>query len=277
MLHRTFQHIQKIGPKNEARLWQEGIRHWDDFRAPYPDHFSPAQAAYIDRCLAEARRHLPNRPGWFLDRLPAREHWRIFPHFRAVSAYLDIETDGSYANRITTVTVFGGRRIRCFVQGDNLDDLPMALKEYDVLITYSGKSFDVPVIEKYFGTRLGLAHLDLRYLLAGLGFKGGLKKCERTLGLDRGELTGVDGYAAVLLWEYYRRTGERRALETLLAYNILDTVNLERLMVETYNRYLDRTPFDTEPRLELPATPDLPCRPDPELLAELQRLTVMRV
>ena len=47
-------------------------------------------------------------------------------------------------------------------------------------------------------------------------------------------------------------------------------------MVETYNRYLDRTPFDTEPRLELPAAPALPCRPDPELLVELQRLTVMR-
>jgi uncharacterized protein len=273
MLPNTFQHIQKIGPKSEERLWQAGVRHWDDFRAPYPDFLSPAQSCYIEKCLSEARAHLPARPRWFLERLTSREHWRIFPHFRAVTAYLDIETDGSFANRITTATIFDGRNIRCFVQDDNLDQLPMALREYDVLVTYSGKSFDVPVIEKYFGTELRIARLDLRYLLAGLGFKGGLKRCEILLGLDRGELTGVDGYAAVLLWQLYRRTGEKRALETLLAYNIMDTVNLERLMVEAYNRYLARTPFMAEYRLELPAFPELPYQADPVLVTELRRMT----
>jgi hypothetical protein len=270
MLTNTFQLIQKIGPKSEARLWRCGIRHWDDLTAPFPDHLSSAQGSYMTNCLAEARSHLPCRPGWFLDKLPAREHWRIFPHFRAVTAYLDIETDGSAANRITTATIFDGRRIRCFVQGDNLDDLPLALREYDVLITYSGKSFDVPVIEKQFDINLKIAHLDLRYLLAGLGLKGGLKRCEVRLGLDRGELTGVDGYAAVLLWQFYRRTGQRRALETLLAYNIMDTVNLELLMVEVYNRNLTATPFGEQLRLEPPEPPELPFSPDPGLLAELR-------
>lgn len=270
MLTNTFQLIQKIGPKSEARLWQAGIRHWDDLTAPYPDHLSSAQGTYMCNCLAEARTHLPCRPAYFLEKLAAREHWRIFPHFRAVSAYLDIETDGSFANRITTATIFDGRQIRCFVQGDNLDDLPLALREYDVLITYSGKSFDVPVIEKQFNTTLKIAHLDLRYLLAGLGFKGGLKKCEIRLGLDRGELTGVDGYAAVLLWQMYRRTGQRRALETLLSYNIMDTVNLERLMVEVYNRNVAATPFGEELRLEMPELPELPFCPDPGLVAELR-------
>lgn len=271
MLTNTFQLIQKIGPKSEERLWQAGIRHWDDLAAPYPDHLSDAQGNYMINCLAEARTHLPCRPGWFLEKLAAREHWRIFPHFRADSAYLDIETDGSYANRITTATIFDGRRIRCFIQGDNLDALPVALREYEVLITYSGKSFDVPVIEAYFGTRLGIAHLDLRYLLAGLGFKGGLKKCEIRLGLDRGELCGVDGYAAVLLWQLYRRTGKQQVLETLLAYNIMDTVNLERLMVEVYNRNIAATPFSEELRLAVPETPPLPFTPDPGVLAELRR------
>jgi len=275
MLTNTFQLIQKIGPKSEERLWQCGIRHWDDLTAPYPDHLSPAQGDHMAKCLTEARTHLACRPSWFLEKLAAREHWRIFPHFRAVTAYLDIETDGSFANRITTATIFDGQNIRCFVQGDNLDNLPLALREYDVLVTYSGKSFDVPVIEKQFGTRLKIAHLDLRYLLAGLGFKGGLKKCEIRLGLDRGELTGVDGYAAVLLWEMYRRTGKRRALETLLAYNIMDTVNLERLLVEVYNRNIAATPFGEELRLEMPESPELPFRPDPEVLAELRsRLAV---
>ena len=270
MLTNTFQMLQRIGPRSEERLWGSGVRHWDDLTAPYPAHLSPAQGAFMEGCLAEARTHLSSRPGWFLEKLPPREHWRIFPHFRSVTAYLDIETDGSYADRITTATIFDGHRIRCFVQGENLDDLPLALHEYDVLVTFSGKSFDVPVIEKQFGTRLKIAHLDLRYLLAGLGFKGGLKKCEILLGLDRGELTGVDGLAAVLLWGHYRRTGARRALETLLAYNIMDTVNLERLMVEVYNRQLASTPFRSELTIAVPTAPTLPYAPDPGILARLR-------
>ena len=48
------------------------------------------------------------------------------------------------------------------------------------------------------------------------------------MGLDRGYLEGVDGYFAVLLWREYELYHDQEALETLLAYNIADTVNLER-------------------------------------------------
>ena len=95
--------------------------------------------------------------------------------------------------------------------------------EYEVLVSYNGKSFDVPVIERFFNITLDKAHIDLRYVLNFLGFKGGLKGCESQLGLSRSKLDGVNGYMAVLLWNLYQQTGERRALETLLAYNIMDT------------------------------------------------------
>jgi uncharacterized protein YprB with RNaseH-like and TPR domain len=49
-----------------------------------------------------------------------------------------------------------------------------------------------------------------------LGFKGGLKGCERQLGLDRGDLKDIDGFFAVLLWGEYQRTGDQKALDTLL-------------------------------------------------------------
>jgi uncharacterized protein YprB with RNaseH-like and TPR domain len=52
---------------------------------------------------------------------------------------------------------------------------------------YNGKTFDVPFIEKYFGIRMNHAHIDLRYVLKSLGYAGGLKRCEKALGLDRGE------------------------------------------------------------------------------------------
>ena len=43
---------------------------------------------------------------------------------------------------------------------------------------------------------------------------------------------GVGGHFAVLLWAKDRSTGNRQALETLLAYNNQDAVNLEILRVE---------------------------------------------
>ena len=88
-----------------------------------------------------------------------------------------------------------------------------------------------PFLRDRLGCPLDQAHIDLRYVLASLGYKGGLKKCETALGIDRGDLDGVDGSLAVLLWEEYRKTGSPKALDTLLAYNIEDVVNLETLMV----------------------------------------------
>jgi uncharacterized protein YprB with RNaseH-like and TPR domain len=49
--------------------------------------------------------------------------------------------------------------------------------------------------------------------------------------MDRGNLSDVDGFFAVLLWNEYRKTGNQKALDTLLAYNVQDTVNLQNLMV----------------------------------------------
>jgi hypothetical protein len=66
---------------------------------------------------------------------------------------------------------------------------------------------------------------------------------ERQLGTDRGNLRDVDGFFAVLLWDEYQRTGDQRALDTLLAYNVQDTVTLENLMVTAYNMKLRETPF----------------------------------
>ena len=61
--------------------------------------------------------------------------------------------------------------------------------------------------------------------------------------MDRDELEGVDGFLAVLLWHEYRRRDNRDALETLLAYNVQDVLNLETLVVFAYNQKLRETPF----------------------------------
>lgn len=272
MLTNTFIHLQGIGLKTETDLWHSGIRTWDDFRASAPGFFSGPKAAYFSQALAEASRQLSCRPDYFTALLPASQHWRIFPHFQEKTAYLDIETTGlADSSEITTIAIYDGKRIKYYIQGENLASFPADIMNYDVLVSYNGKSFDVPMINRYFGIRLSQAHIDLRYVLYNLGIKGGLKGCERQLGLDRGELDGVDGYMAFVLWDRYRQTGDRKALETLLAYNIMDTVNLERLMIEAYNRNLSLTPF-RDKLLPEPLLPPIPFSPDRKLIAELSEL-----
>jgi len=272
MLFQTFVHIPGIGVATEQRLWEAGVHHWDDFAAPWPAGFSGRRGEMVRRLLADTRARHAEGVRSVARLMRATHHWRLFPHFRESVAYLDIETTGRGPGPevITAITLYDGVAIQTFVRGANLDDFVEAVRRYEVLVTYNGRCFDAPVIERAFGIRLDQVHIDLRFLLQELGITGGLKGCEKKLGLDRGDLDGVDGWFAVLLWREYERTGNRAALETLLAYNIVDTVNLETLMVHAYNRKVAQTPFGAHLTLPLPIPPVNPFAADPALVAELR-------
>ena len=246
MLTNTFIHIQGIGAITEQRLWESGIRDWDAIDGDLPSQVAPRRKYFLLSGIEESRRHLGGcNPSYFSKLLPSNQSWRFFPEFSNSTVYLDIETTGldRYFNDITTIALYDGKSISTYVQGQNLDDFVEDIQKYKVIVSYNGKSFDVPFLEHYFNIRLGHAHIDLRYVLSSLGLRGGLKGCEKQLGMDRGDLKDIDGYFAVLLWEEYQRTGDQKALDTLLSYNIQDTINLENLMVTAYNMKLKDTPF----------------------------------
>jgi hypothetical protein len=182
---------------------------------------------------------------YFTKALPGAEQWRVYENFKDKTAFLDIETTGcgGGTDHITAISLYGGGDIQTYVHGKNLNDFIKDVDAFKVLVTYNGKCFDVPFIEREFQIKLPHGHIDLRYILKSLGYKGGLKGCEKQIGLTRGNLEGVDGYFAVLLWNEYKRTGNERALETLIAYNVEDTVNLETLMTFAYNKKAEQTPF----------------------------------
>jgi uncharacterized protein YprB with RNaseH-like and TPR domain len=272
VLLNTFSHVPGIGPETERRFWERGLRCWDDFIEPYPLRLPPRRAVVIRQDLERSRRHLAGRPHFFADRLGADQHWRIFPHFRDLTAFVDIETTGldGWNSYITTIALYDGKTVSHYINGENLEQFVEDIRRYEVIVTYNGKCFDVPFIESHFSTRLDQVHIDLRYVLKRLGYCGGLKGCEKQMGLHRGELDGVDGYFAVLLWHEFRRTGSRKALETLLVYNIEDTVNLEYLMVAAYNLNLKKTPFAESHQLPLPSPPKLPFRPDRKIVQRIR-------
>ncbi len=273
MLEHTFCHIPSIGLKREADLWSRGVHHWDDCarlrELEVPARLVPA----IEGHLPLSRESLRQRdPAFFRQWVPSSETWRAFPDFRDCIAYLDIETTGLYPGHdaITSIALYDGRSIRTYVKGRNLDEFEDDILPYRLLVTFNGSRFDLPFLERAFGMRFPQLHIDLRFVLKSLGYRGGLKAIERRVGIGRDALEGVDGFFAVLLWREYEETGRASALETLLAYNIEDVVNLEKLLVLAYNRKLEGTPFRERLLLPEPAAPELPCRPDPALIARLR-------
>jgi uncharacterized protein YprB with RNaseH-like and TPR domain len=274
MLIHTFCHIPRIGTRAEHRLWNAGIHTWDDLASAGAPLLSGTRAAgaEIERFVDESHAALMAAdPLYFARLLPGHLHWRLYPDFQDSVAFLDIETTGTnhHHDHVTTIALYDGRHTRFYVHGHNLHEFPGDLERYKVLVTYNGKQFDVPYLERAFGINVPQVHIDLRFILASLGYSGGLKGCEKQLGIDRGDLDGVNGYFAVLLWREFRKTGNTRALETLLAYNIADTVNLAQLMIAAYNQKLADTPFDSHRRLPPVDSPPSPFTPDVDVLAKL--------
>jgi uncharacterized protein len=265
MLTNTFVHIQGIGVKTEQKLWESGFTGWDCISQGALHGLIKKRNGFLHAGIEESIKNLDdNNPAYFGSRLQSGQAWRMFPEFRSSIAYVDIETTGldRGCDEITTIALFDGRSIRTYVQGENLGRFADDIRDYRVLVTYNGKSFDVPFMERYFNSRLNHAQIDLRYILKSLGFSGGLKSCERQLGMSRGDLSEVDGFLAVYLWDRYKRKGDLKALESLLAYNVQDTINLERLIVTAYNMEIRNTPFAAEKRLPDVALPENPFRVD---------------
>ena len=274
MLKNTFLHVPGIGTISEKKIWDCGVSCWDDFIEIGSPRLSAKKVQSVKDCIEESTGHLENtNPGYFAQLLPSNQYWRLFPEFRESVAYLDIETTGldSWINEITMIGVYDGKSITHYLKGKNLADFQEDIRKYKVIVTYNGKCFDIPFIESNLGISIGHVHIDLRYVLASLGYRGGLKGCERMLGIARGDLEGIDGYFAVLLWDDFRRKGNQRALDTLLAYNTLDVVNLETLMVAAYNGKLNDTPFLLTHKLPIPSSPEVPFKADQETIERIKR------
>ncbi|RJX35487.1 MAG: exonuclease [Desulfarculus sp.] len=234
MLTRTFIHIPTVGPKRELALWRAGLRDWRDFLARGAE-LAPRAVFNLGRPVIQRSLAALERPGGLAELaglIHTSEHWRFYPQYKRV-AYLDIETGGDPEDfgGITVVGLYDGREVRQYVAGRDLHEASQAMAGYEVVVTFAGASFDLPVLRQVFSRLLvPPVHIDLRWLLRRLGLRGGLKRIERSLGLERPEHVGdMDGYMAVMLWQEHL-AGDEEALRTLLDYNACDIVNLEPLL-----------------------------------------------
>ena len=251
MIRRTFQLVSGIGPWREKDLWARGVTTWDQFPAASDPVAVSAKVDAAARALIQrAQTALEARDLAELGRLfPAREHWRCYQDFADQAVYFDIETDGREHQRPTVVSLFHRDGLEVFIQGRNLDALPAALARWPLWLTFNGACFDIPVLQGFFPELAApQLHIDLRFVARRLGFNGGLKPLEDTLGLGRPpHLRGTHGADAVLLWRAYQASGNVQLLRHLVEYNLYDAFQLRAVMDRLYNQFAERLACDLSP------------------------------
>jgi len=236
MLRSTFIHAPGVGETTERKLWDAGIRDWDAFLTPGAKlPVGPGKRDIIAPIIAESQERLAETDHRYFARvLPAGEHWRATGEFSERMAFLDIETTGMGTHSHPTVIGiydFAEGEYRAFIYGEDIRDFVDVVDEYRVLVTFFGTGFDLPVLRQW-DPRIQFhqLHVDLCPLLRRLGYKGGLKRIEKQLGIARlDEVEGLDGMDAVRLWWRWKR-GDEDALQTLIEYNRADVVNMVRLL-----------------------------------------------
>ena len=238
-IENSFIPVRGVGEATERRLWESGVTHWDEFD---PSLVGETTGDRIEAFLAEARARLDDDDAtFFAETFPSSERWRLYENLRDEVCFFDIETTGLdlARNDVTTASFHRAGETTTLVRGRDLT--AAALREQfdaaSMLVTFNGKRFDVPFLERSFDLTVDVPHVDLMYPCRRLGLTGGLKRIERDVGVAR-EGPDVDGREAVRLWRRYER-GDAAALDTLVAYNRDDAANLERLMDHVTGRLHD--------------------------------------
>lgn len=232
MLEESFIHIPGVGRDTERSLWEQGCTDWQTF-LDQPNEFRTGHVAAnaVVSYLKKSQDALQQKNHQFFAKgLRQTNAWRAWDSFKTTCAYLDIETDGGRTTQSVTVIGIWDGEFHAFVAEDNINDFRDAISHYNMIVTFFGSGFDLPILmKKYRSVIWDQLHLDLMHTARALGVRGGLKKIEQMYGITRPEgVIGLNGLDAVRLWRQ-ARFGNKRALQTLLDYNRADVENLETL------------------------------------------------
>ena len=228
-----FLHIKSINEELELQLYSKNIYTWDDLITHIEEESIQLKKKEEVLIELELSKYAHKELNWkfFTSKILSKYHYKLLSLTTKI-AYVDIETTGlsKYHHYITTIGVYDGNESRIFVRGIDLEEAYSYLEQFDVIVTFNGKQFDMPFIEHFSNKTFNCIHLDLRYMLKELGLSGGLKRIEQQLGMSRDEeIADIDGFQAVRLWNRYQR-GDLEALQLLKKYNIEDIENLEVLL-----------------------------------------------
>ena len=227
-LENSFILFPGIGEKTEKKLWKDNITHWDHLE----DSSKYSDKLHNHREKARKNLNVGNEL-YFKENLPNKSLWRAYKNFRENVCFFDIETTGlkPERNKTTTVSFYRNGESKTLIRGQDLtrENLGQEIFDSSMLVSFNGKRFDQPFIEKSFDMNIETPHIDLMYMCKRLGYSGGLKKIEKDLKIQR-ELEDIDGREAIRLWKKYEKKGDEEALDKLVRYNQYDAENLQDLL-----------------------------------------------
>jgi uncharacterized protein len=253
MLTETFCHVPGYGPVKEKKLWASGTATWWDAMDHRHALIGAADGPLhktIHECLKEYHEGFWELTASMLDR---NDHWRglclsnpegLVHPLRWLA--LDIETTGldPVNGQVTAIGLCGHATgfapVALVADHDNwASELPRLMADSDVLITFNGRSFDVPFMARsmqHMALIFPPFHVDLCIILRKLGVRGGLKRIQKRLGFRRDAgLEEVSGMTAIRLWAEHQK-GTPGARETLVRYCLEDVVVLFDLACWAYNQ-----------------------------------------
>ena len=244
LLNKTFLHIPKVSEGFVNKLNSQGVTCWDSFLSNVNNlNLGDSKKEFLHSQILESKKSLEVGDYSHFLNLPINEHWRLYSHLKDKCCFLDIETTGLSRARdeVTIIGLYDGQESKIFINGKNFEDFEKEFNKYQLFITFNGRCFDIPFLrEKFSKMRNDIFHIDLRFVLGKMGFRGGLKKIEKDFGICRdAEIGDVTGFEAVRLWHKYKR-GDPQALGKLIKYNIADIENLKILMNIAYDKLILR-------------------------------------
>ena len=226
-------HIAGITPELECKLMRSGVTSVAVLGVRCGEMFPPARAARLRASIAryEKFRDLELTDG-IVNSFPCGHKVRVLSDRFERACFLDIETDERM--RITCVSTQMNGRCATFIRGRNLNDFLNVWRQAELVVSFNGKRFDVPIIQRTFGLSRIPAQIDLMDEARCYGLVGGLKQIEKVIGFVRDGSDGMKGMDAIELWRRFEVSGDGDVLRLLKCYNQEDVESL----VVLYNRLL---------------------------------------
>ncbi|MBE7413055.1 MAG: ribonuclease H-like domain-containing protein [Leptospiraceae bacterium] len=241
MIDKAFLHFKGVGKKNLEKLESAGFDNWSKVISKQEE--MPFSKNFSKKLISEAEENskaLKREDIYFFAKnLLSQDKWRLLERYFDKITFLDIETEGLDSNSgISLIVCLHEGKLYRFLRNENLDEFLELLPKIQLLSTFNGSSFDLPVIQNFFRIgEISCPHVDLRWVCYHLGYKGGLKSIEYKIGIQRPyDLKGVDGFEAVILWDNWNRYGDEISKNRLIRYCAADVVSLklltEKILIE---------------------------------------------